>query len=165
MFVGRAVFWSHQAQAFSTTRAVHRTLSRSSPLGATRISSPLDNVHLPTRKLPILGHQRAYLHDQKGTSGGPSVSAGAGVKENDASLLFGALPVHADTKRAISEVMGYTHMTSVQARTLPVITEGFDVLAKVWQKQACQILSYASRFPSLFFDTCDFLPTCHCPLL
>jgi len=44
--------------------------------------------------------------------------------------LFSDLPVHEGTKRAIAEVLGYANMTPVQAQTLPVIIEGFDVLAK-----------------------------------
>ena len=43
---------------------------------------------------------------------------------------FDTLPLNANSLRALSEVLGFTHMTAVQAATLPVILTGQDVMAK-----------------------------------
>ena len=43
---------------------------------------------------------------------------------------FDALPLAGETHRALQEVLGFTHMTQVQAATLPVILDGSDVIAK-----------------------------------
>jgi ATP-dependent RNA helicase MSS116 len=43
---------------------------------------------------------------------------------------FADLPVDAGTRKAIQDVFRYEYMTQVQAETLPVITQGVDVLAK-----------------------------------
>jgi ATP-dependent RNA helicase MSS116 len=43
---------------------------------------------------------------------------------------FDSLPIHANTKKAIAEVMGYELMTLVQDQTLAHALTGVDMLAK-----------------------------------
>jgi ATP-dependent RNA helicase MSS116 len=43
---------------------------------------------------------------------------------------FADLPISAESKRGIAEVLGYEFMTTVQAQTLPHILKGLDCLAK-----------------------------------
>ena len=43
---------------------------------------------------------------------------------------FESLALSPLTKQAIRSVLGYTHLTQVQSQTLPVILQGFDVIAK-----------------------------------
>jgi len=43
---------------------------------------------------------------------------------------FDSLPIHANTKKAIAEVMGYELMTLVQEQTLAHALTGVDMLAK-----------------------------------
>ncbi|OQS01659.1 DEAD/DEAH box RNA helicase [Achlya hypogyna] len=45
-------------------------------------------------------------------------------------VSYASLPLTSATQRAISEVMGYDTMTEVQAKTLPALLAGHDVLAK-----------------------------------
>jgi ATP-dependent RNA helicase MSS116 len=45
-------------------------------------------------------------------------------------LRFAEMPIHADTKRAVAEVLGYEHATKVQTESLPPCLAGSDVLAK-----------------------------------
>jgi ATP-dependent RNA helicase MSS116 len=46
------------------------------------------------------------------------------------SSNFASLPIHAATKRALSEIFGYETMTKVQEAAVPVSLTGVDVLAK-----------------------------------
>ena len=59
----------------------------------------------------------------------PKKAAGPPLSSNPADL-FSSLPISPKTKQAIASVLGYTHMTPVQASTLPIIIQGIDVLAK-----------------------------------
>eukprot|EP00615_Pteridomonas_danica_P010254 CAMPEP_0114352438 /NCGR_PEP_ID=MMETSP0101-20121206/17954_1 /TAXON_ID=38822 ORGANISM="Pteridomonas danica, Strain PT" /NCGR_SAMPLE_ID=MMETSP0101 /ASSEMBLY_ACC=CAM_ASM_000211 /LENGTH=628 /DNA_ID=CAMNT_0001492855 /DNA_START=54 /DNA_END=1940 /DNA_ORIENTATION=+ len=48
----------------------------------------------------------------------------------DAAHLFEALQISSLTKRAISDVLQYSCMTPVQVGTIPIISQGVDVMAK-----------------------------------
>jgi len=64
----------------------------------------------------------------QGGLGGAEVSST--MRSNMSETTFASLSIHANTKRAIAEVLGYSHMSAVQAASLPAAIEGFDILAR-----------------------------------
>lgn len=74
------------------------------------------------------GHQGGGNHNgnHNGNRGPVATSASTHLTDH----RFDALPLAPETHRALREVLGFSHMTQVQAATLPVILEGSDVIAK-----------------------------------
>jgi ATP-dependent RNA helicase MSS116 len=56
--------------------------------------------------------------------------ASVSKKEFITDERFSDLPISAESKRGIKDVLGYEYMTTVQAQTLPPILAGKDCLAK-----------------------------------
>ncbi len=75
-------------------------------------------------------HQQRHLAVIAPPSGGRAMAASTSASAHLTDSRFDALPLAAETRRALSEVLGFSHMTQVQAATLPVILEGHDVIAK-----------------------------------
>jgi len=60
----------------------------------------------------------------------PSARTSTTTMSQMTGARFADLPIHADTKRALAEVLRYETMTIVQEQSLPVALTGVDVLAK-----------------------------------
>ena len=144
-----AVFWGKQAKALSplASQVHHSSYAKNHLVEVTRSRGIVDvdarGVAAPARWLSIMGSSRENSASNPSTRAPkrtfsststqiPASKVAVATSDGQPTPgLFSDLPVHEGTKRAIAEVLGYANMTPVQAQTLPVIIEGFDVLAKV----------------------------------
>eukprot|EP01041_Mallomonas_annulata_P013473 gene13473-28545_t len=96
------------------------------------ISDSTDEIEMKIHPKSKTAHPTPFPLNTHSTSTSASSSTPAPKAENvySSSELFSNLSIAIETRRAIAEVMKYTHMTPVQAATLPVILQGDDCLAK-----------------------------------
>jgi len=61
------------------------------------------------------------------------------------SNKFAELPISANTRKAISDVLGYENMTVVQQEAIPPALTGVDVLAKARKLFSSSIINFDSK--------------------
>ena len=72
----------------------------------------------------------ALVQQESVVKSNPSARTSTTTMSQMTAAQFADLPIHADTKRALAEVLRYETMTIVQEQSLPVALTGVDVLAK-----------------------------------